>query len=135
MSSPVRCDTLGEFVDLLRRHEDDILGDELHQGIVLVLRNAERIRELDANLLPGFMRLQELTGVNVCVLLLSRVSFNKFLMPSGLPRPFVVQLKPYTKEELVKIISVRLRESDPKQLQPRFYENYAKLVLGEKRRI
>ncbi len=55
-SSPVKCDTLVDFVEILAEE----LGDEQCR-IVVVLRNCEILRELDSNLLPGFLRLQELT--------------------------------------------------------------------------
>ena len=68
--------------------------------------------------------------MNVCVILLSRLSFNKYLTPSGLPRPYVLQLKPYTKEELATILGSKLREEDKEPLDAEFYKNYAKLILG-----
>lgn len=57
MASPVRCDAFGDFVSMLADEEEEDGGG----GVVLVLRRAERLRDLDANLLPGFVRLRELT--------------------------------------------------------------------------
>ena len=63
---------------------------------MLVLRKAEKLRELDANLLPGLLRLRELVGglesingvngLNVCVVLLSCVAADRFHVAQGLVR-------------------------------------------------
>lgn len=53
------------------------------KGLVIVLKESQKLRDLDFNLLPGFLKLQEWTGLNLCVVLVSRVTWNKFLLPSG----------------------------------------------------
>jgi len=52
-----KCDAFGDLVECLREE-----SRSAKVGMVLILKNAEKLRDLDANLLPGFMRLQELTG-------------------------------------------------------------------------
>ena len=43
---------------------------------------------------------------------LSRVTWNKFLLPSGLPRPLVITLRAYTKDQLVRLVADGLRRDD-----------------------
>ncbi len=82
-SSPVRCNNLGEFVETLTTDANKILGDDA-SGIVLVLRNAERLRELEANLLPGFVRLQELTGWGIRLLTPSNFKGSRRGLPDSI---------------------------------------------------
>ncbi len=65
------------------------------------------------------------------MILVSRVSFNKYLSPSGLPRPYFVQLRPYTREELTAIVASKLRSADRDPIEPEFYRGYANLILSE----
>ncbi len=64
-------------------------------------------------------------------MLLTRVSFNKFLTPSGLPKPFVVRLKAYGRDQLAQIIAEKLREGERKPLEEEFYHGFAKLIISE----
>ena len=45
-------------------------------GVIIALKNAERLRDMDGNLLPGFLRLRELTRLPVCVLLISKIAWE-----------------------------------------------------------
>ena len=45
-------------------------------GVIIALKNAERLRDMDGNLLPGFLRLRELTRLPVCVLLISKIAWG-----------------------------------------------------------
>ena len=134
-SSPVSCDHFSDLVGHLRSGASTLLSGSSKSGIVIVIKNAEKLRDLDANLLPGFMRLQELTGVNLCVLLQSRIGLSKFAPPSGLPFPISVVLRQYNRDQIASIIAEKLRESDRERgntvYPDKFYHNYISLVLGE----
>ena len=45
-------------------------------GVIIALKNAERLRDMDGNLLPGFLRMRELTRLPVCVLLISKIAWE-----------------------------------------------------------
>ncbi|KAF4793913.1 Origin recognition complex subunit 5 [Turdus rufiventris] len=73
-TSPVRCDTLNDFVRLFKQA---VASQELQdQTLYIVLDRAEQLREMEANILPAFLRLQELVSVwkevIVCVLPVER---------------------------------------------------------------
>jgi len=67
------------------------------------------------------------------VILVTRVPFNRFHVPSGLPRPFFVQMPALTKEELAENVAKHLmqKEEDSQKMQEVFYENFAKMLLSE----
>lgn len=53
---------------------------------------------MDANLLPAFLRLQELTKLsNLCVFFLSDIVWEKFRMREGLKEPIQIHFPQYTK--------------------------------------
>ena len=73
---------------------------------------------------------------------LSRVTWNKFLLPSGLPRPLVITLRAYTKDQLVRLVADGLRRDDllkeeedqggeRRALHKEFYLAYASIILSE----
>lgn len=105
-------------------------------GIVIVLKKAEKLRAIDANLVPAMMRLQELTNRDISVIFSTGVPFTRFVVPCGLPRPLQVILRPYEEEDLVKIISERLQQHlEAKggvtvKLDEDFYQHYTRIILG-----
>ncbi|KAL7976287.1 hypothetical protein Chor_002506, partial [Crotalus horridus] len=54
------CDTFNDFVRLFKKAA--LTPDLQNQTIYVVLDKAEHLRELEGNILPGFLRLQELYG-------------------------------------------------------------------------
>ena len=67
---------LADLVKFLKERFGDGGNDG---GVIIALKNAERLRDMDANLLPGFLRLKELTRLPVCVLLISKIAWEVFL--------------------------------------------------------
>jgi origin recognition complex subunit 5 len=128
---------LSDLAHALVRNRDRLSG-----GVVVALKNAERLRDMDANLLPGFLRLAELTSMPVCAVLLSKISWSKFHVPSGLTRPVPVAVRQFTKEQMSVIIAEKLKASqmerdesvsdDIKRIDwtDQFFQNYASLVIG-----
>ena len=51
------------------------------------------------NVLPSMLRLSEVSGVNVCVLLLSEIVWEKFRTGSGVMEPLVIHFPDYTRGE------------------------------------
>ncbi|XP_056378071.1 origin recognition complex subunit 5 [Hyla sarda] len=123
-SSYERCDTFNEFV---RYYERAISSQGLEKETVyIVLDKADILREMDANLLPGFLRLQELTGSNVTVIFLTEIAWETFRPNTGCLEPLTIYFTDYGKAELQKILS-----SDyPEEYSPEFYASFINILLG-----
>uniref|UniRef100_W5NEJ3 Origin recognition complex subunit 5 n=1 Tax=Lepisosteus oculatus TaxID=7918 RepID=W5NEJ3_LEPOC len=92
----------------------------------IVLDRAELLRDMDANLLPGFLRLQELVEDNVTVILLSEIVWEKFRPGTGCFEPLVLHFPDYSKAELQLILS-----QDPSPAySPELYGTYINILLG-----
>uniref|UniRef100_A0A4W3IPU1 Origin recognition complex subunit 5 n=1 Tax=Callorhinchus milii TaxID=7868 RepID=A0A4W3IPU1_CALMI len=123
-SSFLRCDTLNDFVRLFKQliHEQN-----LHeQTIYIVLDKAEKLREMDANLLPGLLRLQELAETNVTVIFLSEIVWEKFRPSTGCFEPITLYFPDYSKADLLKILT----HDHPKEFCADFYTSYINILLG-----
>jgi origin recognition complex subunit 5 len=132
-----------DFLDELRQVDDD-------ESYVVILKNAERARDMDHNILPIFMRLPELTGLNISTILVSHLSLDKYYQKSGLPEIQVMYFPDYSKKDIVNIlkqdlhaVSMELRElvehkynngdtelAILKTLDLEFYENFLNLFLN-----
>ncbi|XP_063779963.1 origin recognition complex subunit 5 isoform X2 [Pseudophryne corroboree] len=123
-SSYERCDTFNEFVRLYKKAVSS-KGLE-NETFYIVIDKADVLRELDANLLPGFLRLQELTSSNVTVIFLTEIVWETFRPNTGCLEPLTIYLADYSKAELQKILS-----SDyPEQHSAEFYASYINILLG-----
>ncbi|XP_069816078.1 origin recognition complex subunit 5 isoform X2 [Dendropsophus ebraccatus] len=119
-----RCDTFNEFV---RFYKKAITSQGLEkETIYIVLDKADILREMDANLLPGFLRLQELTGSNVTVIFLTEIAWETFRPTTGCLEPLTVYFADYSKAELQKILS----SDHPEEYSPEFYASYINILLG-----
>lgn len=97
-ASAYRCDNMKDFVN----HLNDIQCG--YEPVIIVLENANKLRDMDQNILPAFMRLKEFCKINVCTILVSDITFEKFYTKTGLREPIKVFFPQYTKDELYKII-------------------------------
>uniref|UniRef100_A0A1A9WXE0 Origin recognition complex subunit 5 n=1 Tax=Glossina brevipalpis TaxID=37001 RepID=A0A1A9WXE0_9MUSC len=97
----IHCENLKEFIELLKRFYAKLRQTNL----IIVLDQAERIRDMDANMLPSLMRLQELAGLNVCVVLVGQISFEKYYAQNGLTDIITLHCCQYTKSEVLLILS------------------------------
>ncbi|CAO2617034.1 Origin recognition complex subunit 5, partial [Lemmus lemmus] len=91
-----------------------------------VLDKAEYLRDMEANLLPGFLRLQELTNRNVTVIFLSEIIWEKFRPNTGCFEPFVLYFPDYSIGNLQKILS----HDHPPEYSADFYAAYINILLG-----
>uniref|UniRef100_A0A182S5Z0 Origin recognition complex subunit 5 n=1 Tax=Anopheles maculatus TaxID=74869 RepID=A0A182S5Z0_9DIPT len=71
---------------------------------VIVVQYAERLRAMAHNLLPLFLQLPEATGLNVSVVLLSSLPFEKFYIKTGLPPIVKLFVPEYTRNEMGRIL-------------------------------
>ncbi|CAH2285379.1 origin recognition complex subunit 5 [Pelobates cultripes] len=123
-SSIERCDTLNDFV---RMYKKAVTSEDLEKETVyIVLDKADLLREMDANLLPGFLRLQELTESNVTVIFLSEIVWETFRPNTGCLEPLTLYFADYSKAELQRILS-----SDyPEEYSAEFYASYINILLS-----
>eukprot|EP00105_Crassostrea_gigas_P034322 XP_019918470.1 PREDICTED: LOW QUALITY PROTEIN: origin recognition complex subunit 5 [Crassostrea gigas] len=122
--TPVKCENMNDFVRLFRHTCMDLHLQ--NETVYIVIDKAERLREMDANILPAFLGLQELADGNVCVILLSEIVWEKFRCGTGFQEPFIVQFPDYNKDELLRI----LVRSAPEGYSAEFYQMYLSLVLS-----
>ncbi|KAJ1161837.1 hypothetical protein NDU88_002318 [Pleurodeles waltl] len=119
-----RCDTLNDFVRLLKQV---IINQNIQdETVYIVLDKAEHLRDMEANLLPGFLRLQELTSSNVTVVFLSELVWEKFRPNTGCLEPFTMYFTDYSKVELQRILS----RDHPAEFSVDFYAAYINILLG-----
>jgi origin recognition complex subunit 5 len=118
-----RCDNMNDFVRQLRQ----IVSEKHLDGrcIYIVMERAERLREADANLLAAFIRLQELSGLNIGIIMESEIVWDKFRY-AGLLEPYVIHFPNYTKDELLEIIS----HDAPSSCSSEAYRGYTNLLLS-----
>lgn len=120
----LRCNTLNEFVLLFKQvvREQNLLD----QTVYIVLDNAEQLREMDANLLPGFLRFQELAETNVTVIFISEIVWEKFRPNTGCFEPLTLYFPDYSIDDILKILS----RDYPPEFSADFYMSYINILLG-----
>lgn len=142
-----RCDNFKEFVEILRQAKN-----VEQSGFVVALDNADRLRDMDNNILPSLLRLQEFTGLNICVLLISQIPLEKYYCKTGVSEVISLYTPQYTKVETLKILSgnfentvhmLKCRINDNcdakvqrnqlvivEQITQEFYNNYLNIFLS-----
>uniref|UniRef100_A0A182N1E1 Origin recognition complex subunit 5 n=1 Tax=Anopheles dirus TaxID=7168 RepID=A0A182N1E1_9DIPT len=114
-----------DFVAELRQH----LPAE--RAYVIVLDNAERLRDMAHNLLPLLLQLPEATGLNISVVLVASLPYEKFYTRTGLPPVVKVFVPEYTRQEMQRILYGDYRHrAYPAAVTEEFYRNYINLFLG-----
>ncbi|XP_071590065.1 origin recognition complex subunit 5 [Heliangelus exortis] len=123
-ASHVSCDNFNDFV---RYFKQAVANKELQdQTLYIVLDRAEQLREMEANILPAFLRLQELTDRNVTVVLLSEIVWELFRPNAGCFEPFTLYFPDYSIGHLQKILS----QNHPSEYSGDFYAAYINILLG-----
>ncbi|XP_038104064.1 origin recognition complex subunit 5 [Culex quinquefasciatus] len=142
-------DSMKDFVAQLARLSPS-------RSYIVVLENAERVRDMDHNVLPMLLRLPEVTGLNVCVLLVSDLPFEKYFVRTGLAPVVKLFVAEYSKKDILVILmndfeavreqlgmelesnkhaNLSEEEIDKRlkiveMLKPDFYENYLNIFLN-----
>ncbi|XP_071960381.1 origin recognition complex subunit 5-like [Antedon mediterranea] len=119
-----RCDNANDFMRLLKSAIAERGAQE--ETVYIVLDKAERLRDMQANLLPGLLRLSELSHCNVCVILISQLVWAKFRTGTGFAEPIILHFPDYSKAELLDIIS----HDCPPGYSADFYSSYANLLMS-----
>ncbi|NWH72823.1 ORC5 protein, partial [Piaya cayana] len=129
-TSHVPCDNLNDFVRLFKQAlASKKLQDQtvyIVSNRILVLDRAEQLREMEANILPAFLRLQELTDKNVTVILLTEIVWELFRPITGCFEPLTLYFPDYSIAHLQKILS----QNRPPEYSADFYAAYINILLG-----
>uniref|UniRef100_A0A182JTK1 Origin recognition complex subunit 5 n=1 Tax=Anopheles christyi TaxID=43041 RepID=A0A182JTK1_9DIPT len=137
-SSDGKLEYAKDFLAALRQRLDS------DRSYVIVLRNAERLRDMAHNLLPLFLQLPEATGLNISVVMVSSLPFEKFYTKTGLPPLLKLFVPEYTRAEMQRILMndfaqhiLGLTGYQPRQdkqwlfaVTEEFHRNYVTLFLG-----
>lgn len=96
LGSEVRCENSNEFARLLVNVCDG-------KPCYIVLDKAERMRDLnDGMMIPMLTKISEFTGLNICVILISEIPFEKFRCGTGSLEPIHIFFPQYTKGTQIK---------------------------------
>lgn len=115
------CPNMMEFTRLLKQADLDC-----NQTFYLIFDKAERLRtNLESHLLPSFMRLGELTGLNVCCVFITEIVLEKFFIANGFHSTLPVHFSDYTKEDLVNIMAL----DRPAEYSESLYKQYCTVVV------
>ncbi|XP_030765137.1 origin recognition complex subunit 5-like [Sitophilus oryzae] len=130
-----KCDNFMDFIDHLQKVSEKF---GLSRSVI-IMDKAEELRNMESNLLPGFLRLQELTGVSVSVIFLSEILFEKYYFRLNIVEPIKIHFPQYNKDELLEIISLDFdlaRElvannfNQPIEFDRDFFRNYLNVFLS-----
>ncbi|XP_015270557.1 PREDICTED: origin recognition complex subunit 5 [Gekko japonicus] len=122
--APASCDTFNDFARLFKQ---GMMTPSLQdQTVYIVLDKAEQLREMEANILPGFLRLNELTDQNVTVILLSDIVWELLRPNTGCLEPMPLYFPDYSIGHLQKILS----HDHPPEYSYDFYAAYINILLG-----
>ncbi|KAJ2235399.1 hypothetical protein H4R99_002601 [Coemansia sp. RSA 1722] len=104
-----RSDNLVDFVNTVR----EVLSDR-EETHYLVIDQAERLRDRGPMLLTSLMRMSELTGCNISVVLITTVVWDKFRpRHGGAADPVSVFFGYYTKQQILDILVKDCPEDEP----------------------
>ena len=97
----VKCETLMDLTNGLNRLQEAGIG---YEPVIIVFDRAERLRNMDHNIMSAFLRLQELCNLNICTIFLTHLVYENFYFKMGVREPIKLYFPNYIKEELFKII-------------------------------
>ncbi|XP_072743570.1 origin recognition complex subunit 5 [Anoplolepis gracilipes] len=115
------CDNIMDFILVLKKifHKDT-------RPIVLVFDKCHKIRHFDVTFLPAILKLRELSGVNICTIFISEITWDNFYIKIGMLKPIKIYVPQYTKDELIRLLLL----DKPAKYDADFYKNYLNLFLS-----
>lgn len=125
-SSYKKCDNGRDFVDALNELSPD-------RSYVIRFDDAQRMRDVEANVLSIFLRLRELTSLNICCMFVSTLPFEKLFPVGSFPMPIIVHWPNYTQKEVLSIL-VGTYPAFSKRLYDHYVHSKSKKELTEKMR-
>ncbi|XP_062533587.1 origin recognition complex subunit 5-like [Armigeres subalbatus] len=96
-ASVASVDCMRDFVAHLQHMHNEL-------SYLIVVENAERVRDMDHNVLPMLLRLPEVSGLNISVILVSDLPFEKYFIRTGLSPVIKVFVAEYSKKEIASIM-------------------------------
>lgn len=96
-SSYAKCNNARDFLDALEQL------DPL-DSYVIMIDAADMLMKMEHNILPMFMRLQELSDLNVCCVLVSTQHIDVMTPQDGLEDTIVIYWPQYSKKEIISIM-------------------------------
>lgn len=112
--------------DFVRIYQQQCPQFPANQTRYIVIEKAELLRDMDANILPVLLRLQELVVDNVTVILLSEIVWERFRPNTGCFEPLLLHFPDYSKGELQQILSQDMHPSYSAEL----YSAFINILLG-----
>lgn len=79
---------------------------DVSKNYLIIIEKAERLRDMDLNILQIFMRLQELTGLNISCMFVSHLAVEKF----GVDTILKIYVSDYTKNDITEIFMSKYTE-------------------------
>lgn len=131
-----KCDNMMEFIFNLQRYakENDISRS------VIILDKAERLRHMDGNLLPGLLRLRELSNLATpfSVIFISELPFQKYYFKGNIVEPLKIFFPQYNMKEFIDILTLDYNNSMKSirnsykslDIDLDFYKNYLHVFLS-----
>lgn len=103
--SYVNCECAEDFIDTLNA----LKADDSENSYAVVLKNFDRLHEIETNILPIMMRFQQLVpALNIsCILIASQTELN-YLGKQGLMPTINIHCNQYGKDDLMKILSKQI---------------------------
>lgn len=95
-----RCDNMMDFLFNLNKCAAEM---NLNKSVI-VLDKADRLRNMDSNLLPAFLRFRELSALPVSVIFISEIIFEKYSCKAWIMQPLKIHFPQYTKDQLLEIL-------------------------------
>ncbi|KAG4065956.1 hypothetical protein HA402_006674 [Bradysia odoriphaga] len=92
-----KCNSARDFFDALEQCDPS-------ESYVIVIDAAEMLPKMEHNILPIFMRLQELSDLNVCCVLISTLHIDLMTPKDGLENTIVIYWPQYTQKEIFNIM-------------------------------
>lgn len=138
--SAVKIDSIEEFLNELSYMDSAT-------SFIIAIENAEKLRDMEHNIMPVFMKLQELTGLNISCIFVSHIALEKY----GIPEMIKIHVPDYSKNDLIEIFANNYNETSVKilksieknqpsdvdqqlelagKLDEDFYRNYLNLFLN-----
>ncbi|KAJ6635334.1 Origin recognition complex subunit 5 [Pseudolycoriella hygida] len=93
----VRCTNARDFFDALQHCDTS-------QSYVIMIDAAEKLGDMDKNILPIFLRLQELSDLNICCVLVSTLHIQMMTPTDGLEGTISIYWPQYSKKEILTIM-------------------------------
>ncbi|CAO1353860.1 unnamed protein product [Diamesa serratosioi] len=82
------------------------LKDLRDGNYVIVIENAEKLRDMDKNILPLLTKLQDLTGLNISCIIISSIVIEKY----GLTDVIKIHVPEYSKQDITDILMSQFDE-------------------------